>query len=352
MEATTVHTAVRAAVREHYAELARTSTSCCGSNTGNSALYDEKLLQAVPADISGFSLGCGDPITLANLKSGETVLDLGSGGGLDCFLASKQVGEAGHVIGVDMTPDMLAKARANAQRLGYPNVEFREGYLEALPVDDATIDVVISNCVINLSPDKPQVFREVLRTLKPGGRVAVSDIVTNGALPENLQKNMESWGACVAGALDQREYVRGLREAGFVNVQVQPKSETDKLLAALPIGVPFSATVTARRPFDNEPSHDEMPGEATPEPTRSTSEQFDGLRQLIGDITDLNAIENGYDLRLQGEPTVIRARVEELRNAVGCCTPLNFDLVEAPDGMHLRMTNAPETTFISTADIN
>src|SRR5512142_293124 len=145
MEATSVHDAVR----EHYAELARSSNSCCGSNTGNSTLYDEKLIQSVPTDVSGFSLGCGDPITLAKLQLGETVLDLGSGGGLDCFLAAKQVGESGHVIGVDMTPDMLAKARANAQRLGYPNVEFREGYLEALPVEDATVDVVISNCVIN-----------------------------------------------------------------------------------------------------------------------------------------------------------------------------------------------------------
>jgi SAM-dependent methyltransferase len=144
-------TSIHDSVREHYAELARTSNSCCGSNSGNSMLYDEKLIQAVPADISSFSLGCGDPITLAKLQPGEIVLDLGSGGGLDCFLASKQVGESGRVIGVDMTPDMLAKAGANAQRLGYPNVEFREGYLEALPVEDHTIDVVISNCVINLS---------------------------------------------------------------------------------------------------------------------------------------------------------------------------------------------------------
>ena len=341
-------TPVHEAVREHYAELARTSNTCCGSNS----LYDAQLLQDLPSEVSNFSLGCGDPITLAKLQPGETVLDLGSGGGLDCFLAAKKVGETGRVIGVDMTPDMLAKARANAQRLGYPNVEFREGYLEALPIEDHSIDVVISNCVINLSLDKPQVFREVFRALKPGGRVAVSDIVTNGALPEKLQKNMESWGACVAGALDQREYVRGLRETGFVNVQVQPKSQTDQALAALPIGVPFSATVTARRPFDNEPAHDEMSGEATTESTRSTSEQFDGLRQLIGDITDLNAIENGYDLRLQGDPKVIRVRVEELRRAAGCCTPLNFELVEAPDGVHLRMTNAPVTAFVSAADIN
>lgn len=348
MEATSVHDAVR----EHYAELARSSNSCCGSNSGNSTLYDEKLIQAVPADISGFSLGCGDPITLAKLQPGETVLDLGSGGGLDCFLASKQVGGTGHVIGVDMTPDMLAKARANAQRLGYPNVEFREGYLEALPVEDATVDVVISNCVINLSPDKPQVFREVFRALKPGGRVAVSDIVTNGALPEKLQKNMESWGACVAGALDMKEYVNGLKQAGFTQVQVQPKSETDKLLAALPIGVPFSATVTAYKPRNTEQTHDEMSSEVKIEDAMPAAAQFEGLQQLLGTVTDLNAIENGYDLRLQGDRDVIRAKVQELRDAIGCCTPLNLELVEAADGAHLRLTNASTTAFISSADIN
>jgi hypothetical protein len=163
---------------------------------------------------------------------------------------------------------------------------------------------------------------------------------------------MESWGACVAGALDQREYVRGLREAGFVNVQVQPKSQTDQALAALPIGVPFSATVTARRPFDNEQSLDEMSSEAATESAALATAQFAGLRQLIGDITDLNAIENGYDLRVQGDPKVIRARVEELRNAVGCCTPLNFKLVEAPDGLHLHLTNVPETGFVPVSNIN
>jgi arsenite methyltransferase len=347
MEATSVHNAVR----EHYAELARTANSCC-STGGSSTLYDEKLIQAVPADISGFSLGCGDPITLAKLQPGETVLDLGSGGGLDCFLAAKQVGETGHIIGVDMTPDMLNKARANAERLKIHNVEFREGYLEAMPVEDASVDVVISNCVINLSPDKPQVFREMFRVLRPGGRVAVSDIVTNGALPEKVQKSMEAWGACIAGALDAKDYVRGLKDAGFADVRVQPKSNTDQALAVLPIGVPFSATITAHRPHDNEQTLGEMSSEVTLESTVSGLAQFDGLKQLIGDITDLNAIENGYDLRLQGDLKVIQARVEELRRAVGCCSPLNFELVEVHDGAHLRMTTSPATAFVSAADIN
>jgi arsenite methyltransferase len=331
MEATSVHEAVR----EHYGELARTSNSCCAS--GSSTLYDENLMQAVPTDISGFSLGCGDPITLAKLQPGETVLDLGSGGGLDCFLAAKQVGETGRVIGVDMTPDMLAKARANAERLKVKNVEFREGYLEALPVEDATIDVVISNCVINLSPDKPQVFREVFRALKPGGRVAVSDIVTNGALPAAVQQSMESWGACVAGALDQRDYVNGLRAAGFVNVQVQPKDQTDRALAALPIGVPFSATITAIKPNGATPPELEViPLEAA----QAQPSKFD---QLLGQVDSLDAFDNGYDLRIKGDAAAIRSLVEELSAAASCCSPLSFNVVEAADGVHVRIVNTAAT---------
>ena len=244
-------TAVHAAVREHYAERARASSACdCGGNT----LYGENLLTDLPGEIANFSLGCGDPITLARLQAGETVLDLGSGGGLDCFLAAREVGPTGRVIGVDMTPEMLGKARVAAVKLEAANVEFREGYLENLPVEDSVVDVVISNCVINLSPDKPQVFREVFRVLKPGGRVAVSDIVSNGPLPKSVQTNMAAWGACMAGALEVSEYVRQLSEAGFTNVQVQPKGRTDQALAALPIGLPFSATITARKPGQGEPT--------------------------------------------------------------------------------------------------
>jgi ubiquinone/menaquinone biosynthesis C-methylase UbiE len=198
--------------------------------------------------VANFSLGCGDPITVAALQPGETVLDLGSGGGLDCFLAAKQVGASGHVIGVDMTPEMLERARAAAARLGHTNVEFRQGYLESLPVEADSVDAVVSNCVINLSPDKPQVFREVFRALKPGGRVAVSDIVTNGPLPEELQKNMEAWGACVAGALDVSEYTTGLTDAGFTDVKVQPKGDASELIEASTLkGKVFSATITARK---------------------------------------------------------------------------------------------------------
>jgi len=246
-------TPIHEIVREHYAAQARSGSSCCGDTSSccdsKNALYPVELLTNLPDDVASFSLGCGNPISVAALRPGETVLDLGSGGGLDCFLAAKQVGESGSVIGVDMTPEMLERARLAASRLGFRNVEFRQGYLESLPVEAASVDVVISNCVINLSPDKPQVFREVFRTLRPGGRVAVSDIVTNGPLPEALQKDMEAWGACVAGALDVSEYTTGLTEAGFTDVKVQPKGDASELIEAAGLkGKIFSAAITARKP--------------------------------------------------------------------------------------------------------
>jgi len=235
------------AVREHYAARARSSDSCCADSCCGDQLYDPQLLTDLPSDVANFTLGCGNPISLAQLQAGETVLDLGSGGGLDCFLAARQVGETGRVIGVDMTPEMLERARSAAMRLGATNVEFRQGYLENLPVADASVNVVISNCVINLSPDKPQVFREVFRALKPGGRVAVSDIVTNGPLPQMVQNSLEAWGACVAGALDVKDYTRGLTDAGFVDVRVQSRDDAGRVLSALPIGAPVSAAITARK---------------------------------------------------------------------------------------------------------
>jgi SAM-dependent methyltransferase len=245
-------TPIHESVREHYAAQARSGSSCCGDTSSccdsKNALYPVELLTNLPDDVASFSLGCGNPFAQAGLEPGETVLDLGSGGGLDCFLAAKQVGESGHVIGVDMTPEMLERARLAASQLGIRNVEFRQGYLESLPVEDASVDVVISNCVINLSPDKPQVFREVFRTLRPGGRVAVSDIVTNGPLPEALQKDMEAWGACVAGALDVSEYTTGLGQAGFTDVKVQPKGDASELIEAAGLnGKIFSAVITARK---------------------------------------------------------------------------------------------------------
>lgn len=243
---------IRDNVRKRYAEHARAGSSCCGESSccsENNLLYPDQLLTGLPSDVATFSLGCGDPITAAALQPGETVLDLGSGGGLDCFLAARQVGETGRVLGVDMTPEMLERARAAARRLGVRNVEFRQGFLESLPVEDASVDVILSNCVINLSPDKPQVFREMFRVLKPGGRVAVSDIVTDGPLPEDIRQDKEAWGACVAGALEVNEYVNGLTAAGFTDVQVQPKGDASDLVEAARLkGKIFSAIITARKP--------------------------------------------------------------------------------------------------------
>ncbi|MBI5304738.1 MAG: arsenite methyltransferase [Chloroflexi bacterium] len=240
---------IRSSVRDHYADIARQASSCCGPSACDcNSNYPDQLANAVPEDIANFSLGCGDPITIASLKPGETVVDLGSGGGLDCFLAAQRVGPTGRVIGVDMTPEMLAKARVNAARLGVTNVEFREGYIEHLPVADGEADVIISNCVINLSPDKPQVFRDIYRALRSGGRVSVSDIVTNGELPIAVQKSLEAWGACVAGALDMQDYIGGLQAAGFVDVRVEPKGKFDAGLSSLPVHAPFSAIITARKP--------------------------------------------------------------------------------------------------------
>ncbi len=242
---------IHEAVREHYAEIARTRQSddaCCSSGSCCS-LYPADAITELPSSVTELSLGCGDPVTLADIRPGDTVLDLGAGGGIDCFLAAKRVGPEGRVIGVDMTPEMLERARANAAKLNAANVEFRAGHIEALPVDDRSVDVIISNCVINLSPDKPQVFREMFRVLKPGGRVAVSDIVTNGPMSVTVSKGLEAWSACVAGALDVKDYRRGLGEAGFVEVHSRPKDgAANQVLAQVPLGMPFSALVTARKP--------------------------------------------------------------------------------------------------------
>lgn len=198
-------------------------SSCCSSgskyedvtfNTG----YSSVELSAAPKEAADISLGCGNPIAMANLKPGEVVLDIGSGGGLDSFLAAGKVGPQGRVIGVDMTPAMLERARATAARNNITNVEFRQGYAEALPVEDGTVNVILSNCVINLTEDKGQVFREVFRVLKPGGRLEVSDVVTAQALPLEMQENARGWAECVTGALPETEYLDLIAQAGFENI--------------------------------------------------------------------------------------------------------------------------------------
>lgn len=239
-------------VQERYGAIAARS-GCCGpvpeACDCSPSLYDQGMLEGFPEDVTGISLGCGDPVTLAGLRAGEVVLDLGSGGGIDCFLAARQVGEAGYVIGVDMTPEMVAKAELNKAKLGATNVEFREGEIESLPVDDESVDVVMSNCVINLSPDKPAVFREAFRALRPGGRISISDVVTEGSFSEEERRDLESWAACVAGAADIGEYTRMMREAGFVEIQVVDRVPADGLVERSP-GAPrvFSARLTGIKP--------------------------------------------------------------------------------------------------------
>ncbi len=222
---------IRTAVRQHYGEAAASFTpkpaSSCGcskdpADLNASKLYPVSELDTLPEDVTSLSMGCGDPITLASLQPGQTVVDLGSGGGIDCFMAAKKVGDTGHVIGVDMTAEMLEKARANQAKLGFKNVEFRLGEIEHLPVADNTVDVIISNCVVNLSPDKPQVFREAFRVLRSGGKLALSDIVTDGPLPQVVKDSMAAWAGCVAGALDVKEYITDLEAAGFTNIQLTP----------------------------------------------------------------------------------------------------------------------------------
>ncbi len=218
-------TPIHETVREHYAERIKSNASCCGTDnccSPESNLYPADLLTTVPSDVSSTSYGCGDPITLASLTSGQTVLDLGSGAGLDCLLAAQKVGPEGRVIGVDMTPEMIERAQANAKRVNATNVEFRQGYLEELPVESNTVDVIISNCVINLSPDKEKVFNEAFRVLAPGGKLAVSDIVTDGELPEPVKKSLSAWAGCVAGAVEAKDYIGMMEAVGFSDISIKP----------------------------------------------------------------------------------------------------------------------------------
>ena len=226
---------IREVVREKYGAIAEQNPgqdSCCGSGSGcgcgcggdaKATLaaigYSEAQAERIPEG-ANLGLGCGNPLAHAALRPGETVLDLGSGAGIDAFLASPEVGLVGRVIGVDMTPSMLSRARENAERGGFRNVEFRLGEIENLPVTDASVDVIISNCVINLSPDKPRVFREAVRVLRPGGRMVVSDIVLTRPLPESVRRSVEAYVGCVAGASLEEDYLRMVREAGFEHVEV------------------------------------------------------------------------------------------------------------------------------------
>lgn len=213
---------VRNTVRDAYSKIAEGRIPCCSNETSRMIGYSESELEAAPEGTVG--LGCGNPIAMASLREGEIVLDLGCGPGLDCFIAARKVGESGKVIGVDMTPEMIDKARRNAEKGGVDNVEFRLGEIENLPVADGSIDVVISNCVINLSPEKKRVFDEAFRTLKPGGRLMVSDIALLRELSEKVKSSVDAYVGCISGAMEKEDYLGAIREAGFQEVEVIEES--------------------------------------------------------------------------------------------------------------------------------
>jgi arsenite methyltransferase len=274
--ATTTHDDIRAAVRHRYGTIAETravsvptdENSCCGSVASISCCEgDAATTLATKAQAYGYSaedtsavpeganlgLGCGNPIALASLRPGETVLDLGSGAGFDCFLAARAVGETGRVIGVDMTHEMLRRARANAEKNGYTQVEFRLGEIEHLPVADASVDVVISNCVINLSPEKAKVFQEAFRVLKAGGRLAVSDVVATAPFPDEVQQDLALRAGCVAGASLLDDLAGMLTDAGFVDIRIQPKDDSRTFIREWVPGTNIadyllSATIEALKP--------------------------------------------------------------------------------------------------------
>lgn len=267
---------IRDDVRDHYAARVRSAASCCGPNCcdvgagADGALYSGDELALVPAESATVAYGCGNPTAIAALAPGEVVLDLGSGGGIDCFLAAQRVGSAGFVYGVDMTDEMLELATRNASRQGIANVEFRKGYIEAIPLAAAAVDVIISNCVVNLSPDKPAALREAYRVLRPGGRVAISDIVIDGDLSDLPVSEAQvraalSWAGCIAGALTVKEMENALAQAGFVEIAVTPRHhyaldelvQADGDLEGIPVEVAArlaerfaSADIEARRPLD------------------------------------------------------------------------------------------------------
>ena len=228
-------TEVKKSVREGYAKIARQESSCCNNessccgstdlarNISQSIGYSEEEMNAVPEG-ANLGLGCGNPVALASLKEGETVLDLGSGAGFDCFLAANHVGKNGRVIGVDMTPEMIGKARENAEKGDYDNIEFRLGEIENLPAADNSVDVIISNCVINLASDKRKVFRETFRVLKPGGRLMVSDIVLTKELPEAIKNSITAYVGCISGAMIKGDYVEAIEAAGFQDITLFDQS--------------------------------------------------------------------------------------------------------------------------------
>ena len=247
---------IREAVKESYARSVKQGCSCCGSSqkcdytdpefiqfAGKAIGYSESELKSIPEG-ANLGLGCGNPVAFGVIKEGDVVLDLGSGAGVDCFLASKIVGVQGRVIGVDMTPEMVERAKANARNNGYRNVDFRLGEIENLPVENSSVDVIISNCVINLSTDKAKVFREAWRVLKPGGALMVSDIVLLKDLPDYLKGSVEAYACCIAGAVHKDDYLGAIKEAGFYDISVVGESNYPaELIAGQPLLKELAATI-------------------------------------------------------------------------------------------------------------
>ncbi len=258
-----------ATVRAHYAKVARTADACgcateCCSVPGRSADlgYTERQLAGLP-DGADMGLGCGTPLAFAQLRPGQTVLDLGSGGGIDCFLAASQVGPTGRIIGVDMTAEMIQKARANARKVAATNVEFRLGEIEHLPLPDRSVDVIVSNCVVNLSPDKAAVFREAFRVLKPGGHLAISDIVASAPMPEAMRDDPAALAGCLAGAPAIEELRSTLVAAGFINVAIEVNEASRSFIKGWNPGNGAEAFVAAAAVRATRPSGDGCCGTAT-----------------------------------------------------------------------------------------
>jgi arsenite methyltransferase len=248
----------RTVVREHYAGVAKSAPACCGPiavGTAASTLgYSAEEAGCVPEG-ADLGLGCGNPTAIAALREGETVLDLGAGGGFDCFIAARQVGPTGRVIGIDMTPDMVSRARANARKVNATNVDFRLGEIEHLPVADASIDAILSNCVINLSPEKSAVFNEAFRVLRPGGRLAISDVVATGPIPVELQNQAAALAGCVAGAAPLDDVRAMLEASGFTDIEVKIAPRSAEIVGAWLPGIEkfvASATIEARKPREGE----------------------------------------------------------------------------------------------------
>ena len=250
---------IRSHVRQHYHSLAAESpanVSCCGPDCGcgtgdpfvDSVIYSPEELESLPEAVRNLSLGCGNPVALASLEPGQVVADLGSGGGIDCFLAAQRVGPEGHIIGVDMTPGMIDAARRNQRAIGLTNVEFRLGEIEHLPLADSSVDVVISNCVLNLSPDKLEALKEAHRVLRPGGRLAVSDILATEPLTAELAADMGAWASCVSGAIETQAFRDLLEQAGFVDVEIDPVEDSAARSAEAYRTAPvFQATISGRK---------------------------------------------------------------------------------------------------------